>query len=417
MTKFKYEALDSQGVSVKDEIEALSQQEAVSKLRNIGYFPTKVSVSQPKEKITKKTVNKSRSHRVTDGKIKSKALTRFAHQLSTLQDAGLPILRSLRLLEKQQRYNKFKKIIGSVANDIESGATLSEAMSHYPRCFDHLMVSMVAAGETGGVLDLTLRRVSEFMEQNQRLKSRIKGAMVYPTTVLLASFSILLLLMKFVIPRFKSVLMEMSQKSLPPITEAVMGISEWIAYQFGWLYLITIPILTIMIVKLIRKLKTGRYVLDRIKLRIPIMGSLSGKTSVTRWARTLGTLVMAGVPLLDAIQATKNTTGNEVYSRMLTKVHDSIRQGESFSAPLQKSKVVDMVLADMVAVGEETGDLDKMLLKVAEDYDEQVETMIGSLMSLLDPLIIILLGIIVLLIVLAIMLPIIIYISNFGMGI
>jgi type IV pilus assembly protein PilC len=417
MPKFKYEALDSQGISVKDKIEALSQQEAISKLRNIGYFPTKVSVSRTKKKTTKKTHTKSRSHRVADGKVKSKALTRFARQLSTLEDAGLPILRSLRLLEKQQRSSKFKKIIGSVANDIEGGSTLSEAMSHYPRCFDHLMVSMVAAGETGGVLDLTLRRVSEFMEQNQKLKSRVKGAMVYPTTVLLAAFAILLLLMKFVIPRFRSTLMEMSQKGLPPITEAVMGISEWIAYRFGWLYLVTTPILTIMIVKLIRKFKAGRFVLDRIKLSIPVVGSLSGRISVTRWARTLGTLVTAGVPLLDAIQATKKTTGNEVYSRMLTKVHDSIRQGESFSAPLQKSKAVEMILADMVAVGEETGDLDKMLLKVAEDYDEQVETMIGSLMSLLEPLIIILLGIIVLVIVLAIMLPIIIYISNVGAGI
>jgi type IV pilus assembly protein PilC len=415
MSVFKYEALDSQGISIKDEIEALSQQEAISKLRNKGYFPTKVSTpKQRKRTETIKTV-KPKSHRAADGKVKSKALTRFTRQLSSLQDAGLPILRSLRLLEKQQRFGKFKKIIRSIADDIENGAMLSEAMSRYPGCFDRLLVSMVSAGETGGVLDLILRRLSECMEQNQKLKSRVKGAMVYPATVLIAAFVILLGLMKYVIPRFKEILIELGRDSLPPITEVVMGISEWIAYRYGWLYLISVPILAIIIVKFTRKFKNGRLIIDHVTLKIPVFGSLSRKVSVIRWARTLGTLISAGVPILEAIQVAKETAGNEFYSRMLARVHDSIRQGESFASPLQQSRAVDAILADMIAVGEETGDLDKMLLKVADDYDEEVETMVDSMMSLLEPIIIIFLGVVVLFIVLSIMLPIIPFISN-GFG-
>jgi type IV pilus assembly protein PilC len=407
MPMFKYEALDSQGLAIKDEIEALSQKEAISKIRNMGYFPTKVQSKGDEKKATTKTSSKPKKHIGSGGKVKVKLVTEFARQLSTLQDAGLPILRSLRILEQQQKAGRFKRVVGYVADDIEGGSTLSEAMGRFPKAFDRLVVGMVAAGETGGVLDLILARIADFLEKAQKLKARVKSAMVYPSVVLCAAMGILLGLMKFVIPQFKSVLQEMVGEKLNPITETVLGISSWIAYQYGWAYIVAFPFVIIFILKMIRTLKQGRYITDAIKLRLPVVGNLSAKIAIARVTRTLGTLIGAGVPILDAINTTKDTAGNEVFGRMLNTVQNSIRQGESFAEPLKKSKTVDLIVSNMVAVGEETGDLDKMLLKVADNYDEQVDVMVESMMSLIEPIMIIFLGVIVMFIVLAVFLPMI----------
>ncbi|MGD9110559.1 MAG: type II secretion system F family protein [Phycisphaerales bacterium] len=412
MPVFKYEALDSQGVGVKDEIEALSQQEAVSKIRNMGYFPTKVQLTGAKKKPARAA--RAPRRRGAGGRVKPRLTTQFARQMSTLQDAGLPILRSLRILQEQQKGGTFKRVIGYVADDIEGGSTLSEAMGRYPRTFDRLFVNMVAAGETGGVLDLILARVADFMEKAQKLKSRVKSAMIYPLTVLTAAFLILLGLMKWVVPKFTMVLTEMIEGELNPITQTVMGVSNWIAYKYGWLVIISIPFVFIFTMKMIRKFRMGRLVLDAIKLRLPVIGQLSGKVAVTRWTRTLGTLIGAGVPILDALNVTRETAGNEVFARMLGNVHNSIRQGDTFAGPLRQSKTVDLIVTNMVAVGEETGDLDKMLLKVADNYDEQVDVLVASLMSLLEPVMIIGLGGIVMMIVLSIFLPMIQVISGLG---
>ena len=412
MPIFKYEAMDSQGVEIKDEIEALSEKEALSKIRNMGYFPTKVN-DQGGTKKTVKRASKSRSRRGAKGKAKIKVITQFARQLSTLQDAGLPILRSLRILEEQQKRGVFKKVVGYIADDIEGGATLSEAMARFPKCFDRLFVGMIAAGETGGVLDLILSRIADFMEKAQKLKARVKSAMVYPIVVISAAFVILLLLMKYVVPSFSLVLNEMLDGAqMNPITTTVLSISGWIAYQYGWAYLIGFPFVVKFFLRFMRRFRQGRFILDSINLKLPVIGPLTNKISITRWTRTLGTLIGAGVPILDAINVTSETAGNEVFSRMLDNVHTSIRQGETFADPLKKSKTVDLLVTNMVAVGEETGDLDKMLLKIAEDYDEQVDVLVSSLMSLLEPIMIIVLGVIVMVIVLAIFLPMIQIISG-----
>jgi len=422
MPLFQYSALDAQGVEVKDEIEALSQKEAISKIRNMGYFPTKVRVSGARKAGTKAAVRPAK-RRGAVGRVKVKNITQFARQLSTLQDAGLPILRSLRILEEQQRSGAFKRIIGYVADDIEGGSTLSEAMARHPRAFDRLLVSMVAAGETGGVLDLILSRVADFMEKAQKLKSRVKSAMIYPAVVLTAAFLILLGLMTFVVPSFQTAISEMTEgKELPKITQIVLGISGWIAkgpifpgfepkiYGVpigGWVILVTVPFTVIFILRFTRRFRGGRFVLDSIKLKVPVVGQLSSRVSVTRWTRTLGTLISAGVPILDALNVTRETAGNEVFANMLAKVHNSIRQGDTFAGPLRQSKTVDLIVSNMVAVGEETGDLDKMLLKVADNYDEQVDVLVASLMSMLEPIMIVCLGSIVMTIVLAIFLPMI----------
>jgi len=414
MPLFQYSALDTQGVEIKDEVEALSQKEAISKIRNMGYFPTKVRERGAVKKGGKKAAARTTRKRGSGGRVKIKHITQFARQLSTLQDAGLPILRSLRILEEQQKSGTFKRVISYVADDIEGGSTLSEAMARYPKTFDRLFTGMVAAGETGGVLDLILARVADFMEKAQKLKSRVKSAMVYPLVVLCAAFGILLALMKYVIPSFKQVLEEMVQGELNPVTTTVLGVSNWIATQYGWAILLAVPVGFIFLLKIIRQFRMGRFVLDSIKLKLPVMGQLTNRVSVTRWTRTLGTLISAGVPILDAITVTRETAGNEVFANMLNNVHNSIRQGDTFAGPLRQSKTVDLIVSNMVAVGEETGDLDKMLLKVADNFDEQVDVLVASLMSMLEPIMIIVLGGIVMLIVLAVFLPMIQVITSLG---
>ena len=414
MPMFKYEALDAQGVGVKDEIEALSQKEAVSKIRNMGYFPTKVQQAGAKKRAAARAVARPRKRRGAGGRVKVKLVTEFARQLSTLQDAGLPILRSLRILQEQQKSGTFKRVIGYVADDIEGGATLSEALGRFPRAYDRLFVNMVAAGEAGGVLDLILSRIADFMEKASKLKARVKSAMIYPIAVLSAAFVILLGLMKYVVPKFMEVLTEMVDEELNAVTKTVLGISDWVAYRFGWLILICVPFALVILLRFVRQFKAGRIVLDSIKLRLPVIGQLSSKIAVTRWTRTLGTLISAGVPILDALQVTRETAGNEVFARMLGNVHNSIRQGDTFAGPLRQSKTVDLIVSNMVAVGEETGDLDRMLTKVADNYDEQVDVLVASLMSLLEPVMIVVLGGVVMVIVMAIFLPMIQVISGLG---
>ncbi len=406
MSLFLYAALDRQGVEIKDEIEALSEKEAIGKIRGLGYFPTKI---RPKgvANAVGKAASKSKARRGANAKVKVKSLTEFARQLSTLQDAGLPILQSLRILQEQQKSGSFRRIIGHVADDIEGGSTLSEAMSHYPRCFDRLFCNMVAAGETGGVLDVILSRLADFKEKALRLKGRVKGAMIYPCVVLLASFLIVLGLMTFVIPQFQNVLTEMVGGKLNPITTAVLGISAWVAKDFGWAWMIGVPIAMIFFLRFLRKFHPCRYVMDAATLRLPVVGPLTNKIAVTRWTRTLGTLIAAGVPILDAINVARETAGNEVFARVLAKIHNSIRQGDTFAAPLRASKTVDLIVCNMVAVGEETGELDKMLLTVADNYDEQVDVLVGSLMSMLEPIMVLGLGTVVAFIVLAVFLPMI----------
>jgi len=415
-------------VEVKDEIEALSQKEAISKIRNMGYFPTKVRASAAAKKGGARAGAKPAKRRGAGGAVKIKNITQFARQLSTLQDAGLPILRSLRILEEQQKSGTFKKVIGYVSDDIEGGSTLSEALARHPRAFDRLLCSMVAAGETGGVLDLILSRVADFMEKAQKLKSRVKSAMIYPAVVLTAAFLILLGLMLFVVPSFKTAIAEMTDGGeLPRITTIVLGISKWIAMGpilpgldlrirgvplGGWAVMIGIPFVVMFLLRFSRRFRGGRLVLDSIKLKLPVIGQLTSKVSVTRWTRTLGTLISAGVPILDALNVTRETAGNEVFANMLGKVHNSIRQGDTFAGPLKQSKTVDLIVSNMVAVGEETGDLDKMLLKVADNYDEQVDVLVASLMSMLEPIMIVVLGGVVMVIVLAIFLPMIGIITN-----
>ena len=411
MPIFQYQALDAKGNESKGQIEALSSKEAISKIRNKGLFPTKVRAQNAakKMKVAKQTAAPRR--RGTNAKVKIKVVTQFARQMSTLQDAGLAILRSLRILEEQQKKGAFQRIIGYVADDIEGGATLSEAMGKYPRCFNRLFVNMIAAGEVGGVLDVILNRVADFMEKAERLKSKIKGAMVYPAVVMSAAFLIVMGLMIFIVPTFAEVLSDMSdgEAGLPALTQTLLNISEWLTGFTGpipnAIIVLTIPFILFSLLKLIRQFRNGRYAMDWMKLRTPVIKKLVYKTAVARWTRTLSTLISAGVPILEALNITRDTADNEIYASMLQKVQGAIRQGDTFANPLRQSKTVDSIVVNMVDVGEETGDLDKMLQKVADNFDEEADVLVGSLMSLLEPIMIIVLGGLVGTIVLAMFLP------------
>lgn len=409
MPVFQYTALDANGKEVKSEVEALSNKEAISKIRNKGLFPTKVRARGAAKKTKAAAAAAPKRRKGAGGKVKIKVVCQFARQLSTLQDAGLAILRSLRILEEQQKPGRFRRILGYVADDIEGGSTLSEALGKYPRCFDRLFVNMIAAGEVGGVLDIILSRVADFMEKAQRMKGRLKSAMVYPAVVMTATFVIVLVLMIKIVPIFATVLIDMSdgQETLPALTQILLNISDWLLARKGLNAAIVAvtPFVLIAILRLTKQFRRGRYVLDTVNLHIPIVKQLVYKTSVARWTRTLSTLISAGVPILEALNITRETAGNEVYASMLGKVHHAIRQGDTFANPLRQSKTVDSIVVNMVDVGEETGDMDKMLEKVANNFDEDSDVLVASLMSLLEPVMIIVLGLVVGTIILAIFLP------------
>jgi type IV pilus assembly protein PilC len=417
MAVFSYTAMSTTGQEVKDEIEASSSEDAIAKIRQKKLFPTKV-----KEKAAKKTVKKKgaaeaevlspkRKMPISIGGVPRKQLVAFTRQLSTLQDAGLPILRSLQILEQQQKPGLLKAIIGGVADEVESGGTLSDAMAKYPKGFDKLYVNMINAGEIGGVLDLILSRLADFMEKAAKLKKKVIGAMIYPGVVISIAVAIVSMIMIFVIPKFEQIFKDF-KTDLPGITVMLLVISRWFATQYGWAYVLFSPIILAVLIKLIRMSEGGKFAVDLVKLKIPILGSILAKTAIARFTRTLGTLISAGVPILDALNITKETCGNEVYSRALLKVHDSIREGESMADPLRATKVCDALVVNMIDVGEETGDLDKMLMKIADNYDSDVDVLVGSLISILEPVMVVILGVIVGFIVVALFAPMIALIQS-----
>ena len=418
MSTYIYEAMNQAGQEVKDELEAASSEDALAKIRNLGYFPTRIREKGGKKKAPTAPGRKKRGGgSITIGGVSTKLITQFTRQLSTLQDAGLPILRSLSILEQQQRPGLLKNVLRGVCEDVEGGSTLSEAFAKHPKAFDRLYVNMVAAGETGGVLDVILLRLAEFMEKAQRLKRKVVGAMIYPICVI--SFAVLIVtgLMIVVVPKFEEIFKDFDA-TLPDATLLLIGISNWfvLGRPPGWAVVLLSPVLFFLFFKLLRQSKGGRYVLDVCTLKIPVLGKILEKTSVARFTRTLGTLVNAGVPILEAINITKETSGNEVYSRALETVHDAIREGDSFANPLRASKVCDGIVVNMIDVGEETGDLDKMLIKIADNYDDEVETLVAGLVSLLEPIIVVVLGVIVGFIVVALFLPLVSLIDSVSGG-
>jgi type IV pilus assembly protein PilC len=429
MPTFAYEALDSAAKSKKGTIEAGSSEEAIQYLKSQGMFPTSVREQKVKTAGAKgasgagtKKKKKKKGVTLAIGGVGAKKLTLFTRQLSTLQDAGLPLLRSIQILEQQQKPGLLKSILGTVAEDVEAGSTLSDSMAKHPKAFDRLYTKMVNAGEIGGVLDIILQRLAQFMEKSQRLKRRVVGALIYPAAVIIIATLIVTGIMYFVIPKFQDIFNDFDVQ-LPGLTIWLINTSAWVAGNAtpdqavpGAVWIVLSPFIIYGFFKLIRITTFGRAATDVVLCKIPVLGGLVKKTSVARFTRTLGTLIAAGVPILEAILITRDTSGNYVFEKALTKVHDSIREGESFAGPLRESKAVDSIVVNMIDVGEETGDLDTMLMKVADNYDEEVDVAVQSLISLLEPALVVLLGVVVGTIVLALFLPLVSMIESVSGG-
>jgi type IV pilus assembly protein PilC len=336
--------------------------------------------------------------------VRGKDVTTFTRQLSTLTDAGIAIVRSLNILEHQMRPCALKNVVAGVSAEVEGGSTLSEAMSRHPKAFDELYSNMVKAGEAGGVLDVVLQRLADFREKSARLRRRVISAMIYPAAVITFATAILVGIIIWIIPSFMEMFEDLDV-DLPTPTRIMLAISDFVVAY--WYLLPAVPVGIYVLFKLIGKTKTGRYVLDWLTFNVPIFGKIMRKGAIARFTRTFGTLIASGVPILEALTISRDTAGNSILAGALRDVHDSIREGETIAAPLAQTRICDDMVVNMIDVGEETGNLDTMLSKIADNYDEQVDVAVEGMRSLLEPVMVISLGVIVGFIVISLFLPLV----------
>jgi len=436
MPKFNYVAMDSRGKETKGTLDVGSQADAINRLKEMGFFPTKVvEAEKPRKKDDKKGGSapaagggggkKGMSFQIKipglGGKVKAKVLTTFTRQLATLVDAGLPLLRGLRVLQKQERNPTLKNILGDLSLSIEGGSTFSEGLAQHPKVFNKLFVNMVRAGELGGVLEIVLNRLSEFMEKAEKIKGKVVAAMFYPVAVMIVAVGILALLMIVVVPKFQAIFSDLlGEGQMPAFTMFVLNISNAIKTKtilvgeglpFG-LPIMPGPVIWgivafVILFKVSLKTKKGRWLWDKIKLNLPVLGDVISKVAISRFCRTLGTLVSSGVPILQALNIVRETAGNVVVANAVQSVHESVKEGETITAPLEKSGVFPPMVISMVDVGEQTGALPEMLLKIADNYDDEVDNAVAAMTSLLEPIMIVFLAVIVGSIVIALFLPLI----------
>jgi type IV pilus assembly protein PilC len=434
MAKFEYVALNAQGQESRGVMDASSTNEAVANLRKSGFFPTSVTeagkgggtavavkVATPvaaagtpvaaagKAKAKSKGGGfKLFERKSVDGKI----LMIFTRQLATLIDAGLPLLRGLEVLGKQEKDPVLKKIISSISESVQSGSTFSEALGHNPLVFSKLFVNMVKAGELGGVLELVLNRLAEFQEKAQKLRNKVKSAMTYPMVVLTIAILILVFLLAFIVPSFEQLFKDMlgKDKPLPALTRFIMDISKTLVAN--WYVALGAVVGAALGWKAVNNSPKGRVLLDKLSLRLPLFGDLTRKSSISRFSRTLGTLVTSGVPILQALIITRETAGNSIIADAVMKVHDAVKEGESIVTPMEGSGVFPPMVISMVDVGEETGQLPDMLLKIADVFDDEVDNTVDALTSLLEPLMIVFLAVVVGTIVIALFLPMVSLVQN-----
>jgi len=417
MATYVYTALDGAGKELKGKIQATTEDMAAVELRKRGLFPTMVR-SEIKEKIANRRQNKTAaesgalaSFSIGQPKIPKKILMTTTRQLATLLEAGLPLIRSLRTLERQSRKMPVKKVLGGVADQVEQGATFSEALAKFTRTFDKLYLNMVKAGEAAGAMETILGRLASFMEKNAKIMGKIKSAMIYPIAVLVIAGGIMVFLMVAIVPKFRDIFKDLTPgKSLPALTEGVIEVSNYL--QHNLLTIAIVVAVVIVLVKLINANKYGKYGFDFLKYHMPLFGPIVSKGSIARFSRTLGTLMSAGVPVLTALNIVRDTSGNEVVAGAVQKVHDAVKEGEGIAGPLSITNIFPQMVISMIEVGEETGRLPEMLDKIADTYEEEVDNAVNALTSLLEPLLIVALGAMVGTIVIAMFLPLISLVDN-----
>jgi len=420
MPRFAYLALDSHGQESTGLIEAASINEAVGQLRQAGYFPTNVYADGKGGGPDGKTAR--RSSRILQPTptalarkeialfqrrtVKPKILMIFTRQLATLIDSGLPLLRGLTVLAKQERDRVLKNTINKVAEAVQGGGTFSESLAQHPFVFNDLYINMVKAGELGGVLEVVLSRLAEFQEKAAKIKNKVVAAMIYPIIVMTMAIAIMGFLLVFIVPKFEAIFHDMlGDKPLPAITTLVISASRFV--QDHWLVIIGLLFAVVVGYKFANRTAGGRSTIDRLKLYLPLFGDVIRKTAISRFARTLGTLVTSGVPILQALEITGETAGNMAIADAISQVHERVKGGESIVQPLEASGAFPPMVVSMIDVGEETGQLPDMLLKIADVYDDEVDSSVAGMTAALEPIMIVFLALIVGTIVIALFMPLI----------
>ena len=415
MQKFSYVAVDAAGKESRGVVEANTQALAISKIRGQGLFPTSIASTGDSATTTGvRTAPKKKSALSMEiklpsflaGRVKPKELMVVTRQLATLVEAGLPLLRGLRVLLRQTKNRALRTALEAMGQSVESGSTFSEALAQHPRVFDNLYINMVRAGEAGGVIEVVLARLAEFMEKAEKIKNKVKGAMIYPLVVLCAATGILAFLLTAIIPKFEEIFKDLLEGAkLPPITQFVIAASKTV--RGNALVVVGVIVCIVIAIRVWKNTKSGRYVLDVVKLRLPVFGTLVRRSSIARLTRTLGTLLSSGVPVLQALMIVRETSGNAVIAKAIQHVHDSVKEGESMTAPMEASKVFPPMVISMVEVGEETGALPEMLIRIANTFDDEVDNAVNGLTSIIEPIMIIFLAVVVGTIVIAMFLPLV----------
>ena len=432
MATFQYIAKDAEGNETRGTVEAGDRNSAIATVRAQGLFPTaigEVRSSAPAQPAAapKKNARRGRAPAAPEGgekkkgkglnmeikitlpkllrgKVKTKILTQFTRQLATLVNAGLPLMRGIDVLKRQMKDPQMLEALDGISENIAAGGTFSEALTQFPKIFDNLYINMVKAGEAGGVLEVVLGRLAEFAEKSEKIKNKVKGAMIYPIVVLMAAVGITGFLLVTVIPKFKQVFADMmGGAELPAITQFVIDASEYV--QHNGLVVVAAVAAIVLAKKLIGKTEKGAYLFDVMALKMPVTGTLVQRTAVSRLTRTLGTLLSSGVPILQSLVIVRDTTGNRVVSNAIQNVHDAVKEGEGMTGPLSQCWVFPPMVVSMVEVGEETGALADMLTRIANTYDDEVDNAVAGMTAAIEPALIIVLAVVVGTIVIAMFLP------------
>ncbi len=394
MTTFKWTGKSMTGVIQNGEMTAISKDDVIFDLRKQGIIPT--SVIEGRKSASKLTLMK--------GKIQEKELVVFTRQFATLFSSGIPIVQGFEILAKQAENKALKNVLNQVKDSIETGSTVADALRKHPSVFDSLYINLVAAGETGGVLDTVLLRLAVYIEKIMKLKKKVKGAMIYPGIIISVAVLVVAIIMLYVIPIFAKIFSEMGV-ALPLPTMIVIGFSNFLG-GIGGLIILGSFILAVVGIRQYRKTENGRKVTDKFLLDLPIIGDLIRKVSVARFTRTLGTLIGSGVPILESLEICAKSAGNKVVEKEVFDTKSEVTTGKTISETLSKSKVFSPMVVQMINVGESTGSLEQMLIKIADFYDDEVDQSVTNLTTLLEPLMIVFLGITVGFIVIALYLPI-----------
>ena len=380
MAVFTWEGRSTQGTPQKGSIEAANEAVALLLLRRQNIQPARIK-EKPKDILA--------DIAFLQPKVKTKDLILFTRQLSTMIDAGLPLIQGVEILANQEPNKTFQKILNQIKTDVEAGSTFADALKKHPKVFDNLYTNLVAAGELGGVLDIVLQRLAAYIEKNERLKRKVKGALVYPSTILVIAVVVVLVMLVFVIPVFQDMFSSLGGQ-LPALTQGVVDLSAFLRRNF--LFLIGAAVAVGFVFSRVKATDKGEYFFDKLFLKLPIFGLMLRKVAVARFSRTLGTMISSGVPILDGLDIVAKTSGNRIVEEAIMITKASISEGKTIAEPLSKSGVFPSMVCQMVAVGESTGALDSMLIKIADFYDEEVDAAVDSLTSLIEPMMMIFLG-------------------------